>query len=238
MQSAIVLSALAGFALTSAQVTGKLGDAVAVTDNPVGISYQAKLPELETTEVRGYVTATGGADGNGIEVSVSFTGIPATGGPFMYHVHDQPVPANGNCTATLAHQDPTERGEEPICDPSAPQTCQVGDLSGKHGMVTGASYENAYTDLYASIKPGLGAFIGNRSIVFHYANKTRITCANFAPVYTVSNSTTNNGTNPTTPPATSATPSSPPLPEYTGAATATMASIGMLFAGVMAALFL
>ena len=30
--------------------------------------------------------------------------------------------------------------------------------------------------------PGTGAFFGNRSIVFHYANKTRISCANFALV--------------------------------------------------------
>ena len=30
--------------------------------------------------------------------------------------------------------------------------------------------------------PGIGAFFGNRSIVFHYANKTRISCANFALV--------------------------------------------------------
>ena len=30
--------------------------------------------------------------------------------------------------------------------------------------------------------PGIGAFFGNRSIVFHYANKTRISCANFTLV--------------------------------------------------------
>jgi len=41
-----------------------------------------------------------------------------------------PVPADGNCSGTLAHLDPFIRGEKPPCDASAPQTCQVGDLSG------------------------------------------------------------------------------------------------------------
>ena len=54
----------------------------------------------------------------------------------VYHIHDQPVPANGNCTATAAHLDPYIRGEIPPCDNTHPETCQVGDLTGKHGNVT------------------------------------------------------------------------------------------------------
>ena len=54
----------------------------------------------------------------------------------VYHIHDQPVPADGNCTATLAHLDPYIRGEIPPCDNTQPETCQVGDLTGKHGNVT------------------------------------------------------------------------------------------------------
>ena len=56
--------------------------------------------------------------------------------PTVYHIHDQPVPADGNCTATLGHLDPFIRGEIPPCDPTQPETCQVGDLSGKHGNIT------------------------------------------------------------------------------------------------------
>jgi len=33
--------------------------------------------------------------------------------------------------------------------------------------------------MYASLVPGIGAFFGNRSIVIHYANSTRLACANF-----------------------------------------------------------
>ena len=61
----------------------------------------------------------------------------------VYHIHDQPVPSDGNCTKTLAHQDPTERGEIPPCDPSAPETCQVGDLAGKHGNITSNPFQVA-----------------------------------------------------------------------------------------------
>lgn len=99
----------------------------------------------------------------------------------VYHLHDQPVPEDGNCTKTLAHLDPYERGELTPCDPNAPQTCQVGDLSGKHGNITG-DIDATYTDNFASLKEGIGAFFGNRSIVVHFGNKTRITCANFERV--------------------------------------------------------
>lgn len=48
----------------------------------------------------------------------------------------KPVPTDGNCTATEAHLDPYIRGEIPPCDNTQPETCQVGDLTGKHGNVT------------------------------------------------------------------------------------------------------
>lgn len=104
----------------------------------------------------------------------------------VYHIHDQPVPANGNCTATLAHLDPYQRGETPACDPTIPNTCQVGDLAGKHGKVEltngSATFTATYTDNFASTVDGIGAFFGNRSFVFHFGNTTRITCANFEAV--------------------------------------------------------
>ena len=54
----------------------------------------------------------------------------------VYHIHEKPVPEDGNCTATGAHLDPYKRGEAPPCDASALPTCQTGDLSGKHGKIT------------------------------------------------------------------------------------------------------
>jgi hypothetical protein len=100
----------------------------------------------------------------------------------VYHIHVDPVPSDGNCSATLGHLDPYERGENPVCNASQPATCQVGDLSGKHGTMSppaGCSFQLTYLDLYLSTEPGVNAFLGNRSIVVHSNNKTRLACANF-----------------------------------------------------------
>lgn len=40
----------------------------------------------------------------------------------------------------------------------------------------------SFMDKYAALVPGVGAFFGNRSIVIHSANSTRIACANFTMV--------------------------------------------------------
>ncbi|KAH6898636.1 superoxide dismutase [Thelonectria olida] len=166
------------------QVAGQ--NAEPVTDNPVGVTYKATLPDepffkLSGLEgnVKGYISAVANKDGDGVDFSVILSNLPKEGGPFIYHVHVDPVPEDGNCTKTLAHLDPFERGEATPCDSTQPESCQVGDLSGKHGSIQTDPFEAHYLDLYASTKEGIGAFFGNRSIVIHYANKTRLTCANF-----------------------------------------------------------
>ncbi|EAQ92701.1 hypothetical protein CHGG_00936 [Chaetomium globosum CBS 148.51] len=133
----------------------------------------------------GEVTAEANPDGQGVRFTLKLSNLPTTGGPFSYHLHVDPVPENGNCTATLAHLDPYIRGEATPCEKSSPATCQVGDLSGKHGAITPdaeGAFEATYVDLYASTLEGIGAFFGNRSIVFHHPNKTRISCASFEQV--------------------------------------------------------
>jgi hypothetical protein len=101
----------------------------------------------------------------------------------VYHIHDLPVPSGGNCTETKAHLDPYARGEDPPCSANNPSSCQVGDLSGKHGTIPSLpGFSANYTDKFVSLIPGTPAFFGNRSIVLHYANKTRIACANFHQV--------------------------------------------------------
>jgi hypothetical protein len=97
----------------------------------------------------------------------------------VYHLHVDPVPSDGNCTKALAHLDPYIRGEATACDANKPATCQVGDLSGKFGAITSDPWEATFVDEFSSTLPGVGAYFGNRSFVFHFANKTRISCANF-----------------------------------------------------------
>ncbi|KAK1244592.1 hypothetical protein MKX07_003391 [Trichoderma sp. CBMAI-0711] len=161
-------------------------DAPVVIDNPQGAEFKATLPKKPffagaalVGNVKGSVSATAGPAGKGVRFRVQFENLPKTGGPFLYHIHEEPA-VNGNCTSTLAHLDPYHRGETPACNASEPQTCQVGDLSGKYGKITSDPFVAEYFDLYTSLQPGSPAFFGNRSIVVHYANKTRLTCANFA----------------------------------------------------------
>jgi len=187
---AIVSTAI--FTLVTAQtttepITGIRGNATTVTNNPVGQVYSAVLPEKEffnpadpKGNVKGSITGTSNPNGVGIKFEVKFENLPTSGGPFLYHIHDAPVPADGNCTKTLAHHDPYIRGETPVCNASLPETCQVGDLSGKYGKITSDPFVASYSDAFESTLPGIGSFFGNRSFVIHFANKTRISCANFA----------------------------------------------------------
>ncbi|KAI9890717.1 MAG: hypothetical protein M1814_003647 [Vezdaea aestivalis] len=225
--STIVTSLTAAAALASAQstttpVTGKLGDAKIVTNNPPSTVYTANLPNKNTTNVRGTIVASSASNGTGVVFTISVRGFPTSGGPFLYHLHDQPVDASGNCSSTLAHLDPYIRGEQPPCDPTQPQRCQTGDWSGKFGKISSDPFQATHTDLYSSLVPGVGAFFGNRSIVIHYANTTRITCANFV----LSNSTSG-----TLPSGTTARPvptgtGSAPVVTYTGAAISKVAPLG------------
>lgn len=83
---------------------------------------------------------------------------------------------------TTGHLDPFQRGESPTCASSLPQTCQVGDLAGKHGTITSDPFSATYVDEFASTLSSSASYFGNLSVVVHFANKTRITCGNFAAV--------------------------------------------------------
>ncbi|AOW04846.1 superoxide dismutase [Yarrowia lipolytica] len=182
----VVVSTLAAAALaqknTTDGVTGKLGDAAIINDNPVGEVYEVVFDKEGT--VKGKITFTAAKNGTGVDVSVDLEGkFDGVEGPYPYHIHALPVPANGSCAATLAHLDPYQRGQKPECDASKPETCEVGDLSGKHGKIPSANgstthFHTEYTELYASTKDGIGAFLGNVSVVIHAPNTSRLACAN------------------------------------------------------------
>lgn len=193
-------------------------DAPETVDNPLGITYQAKLPETSRTGIRGTINATAHSSGRGVVFVLDLWGFDNTEGPFRklhtcfdqtnkqtnkivklttttaYHLHVDPVPTDGSCGPTKDHLDPFGRGQTPPCDDAQPQTCEPGDLSGKFGRLTTSSMEEHFNqtfhDLYTSTKPGLGTFFGNRSIVIHHRNSTRLTCANFTLVEQPGTSTT------------------------------------------------
>lgn len=81
MHTSIILSALSGLALVAAQknssvgVTGSLGHAAIVTDNPQDVVYTAKLPESSKSRIRGYITGKANDNGVGVIFEVKMTGF-------------------------------------------------------------------------------------------------------------------------------------------------------------------
>ncbi|RDW67722.1 hypothetical protein BP6252_09118 [Coleophoma cylindrospora] len=229
-------------------VTGALGNATVVENNPPGKVYKATLPEKEffnpddpRGNVKGSISAVANDNGIGVTFKVKFENLPTSGGPFPYHLHVNPVADDGNCTGTLAHLDPFIRGETEACNPDLPQTCQVGDLSGKYGKIDSDPFTAEFSDDFASTADGIGAFFGNRSFVVHFANKTRITCANFKLVddtgdygsiisttSSISTSTTTSSTTTSSPsttsPTSSTTATSSPSSTTTSSSSTTLTS--------------
>ena len=206
------------------------GTATAQTNQPTA-TYRATLPStmfnpLVGSVVSGYIEGVGTA--NGVRFTVSLGGLPSQAqyGPFNWHIHTMPVPANGNCTATLSHLDPTNRGELIMCEAARPETCQVGDLAGKHGgkIMTPGNFSTSFVDAYLSTQAGTPAFFGGLGFVLHSANTTRLTCANFVQVNGTSGG---NVTSPTGP-----SPS-----QYTGAAAKMGAGIGAAALAIACAAF-
>ena len=114
------------------KITGAYGDAKAYPEQLAGKEYWA---DFSNTKLSGGVIFSPSSANDGVKVEVKLYSFPIEGGPFTYHIHDQPVSGNGNCTLTLAHLDPFIRGQNVPCDPNRPQSCEVGDLSGKHGKI-------------------------------------------------------------------------------------------------------
>ncbi|MCJ1359295.1 MAG: hypothetical protein MMC33_009296 [Icmadophila ericetorum] len=210
--------------------TGPGGNATIQTGNPVA-TYTANLivPNFDSatgTTITGSITGAAAANGTGVTLSVSFDNLPdiAEYGPLVYHIHVLPVPADGNCTATTSHLDPTDRGELHACEAPAPQTCQAGDLAGKHGNITATTWTVQYTDLYLSTDPSSAYFFGDKSVAIHSSNATRLACGNFN---LVSTSTTN---------ATASSAPSPTITPFEGSASGIKAGGAAAFVGFAAVL--
>ncbi len=141
-----------------------------------------------------------------------------------YHIHQYPISPSGNCTTAGGHLSPFGRTDQPPCDDIHPETCQPGDLSGKHGTISQlaqatagdgssdnnvasvSSFQARYLELYVSTDSTNVEYFGNRSVVVHSSNGTRLNCANFTQQMsseTFGGNGGNNATNTTTSPASS-----------------------------------
>ncbi|KAF2234859.1 Cu,Zn superoxide dismutase-like protein [Viridothelium virens] len=184
-----VATVLALATLASAQ------NAPVVTSNPSGAMYLATFPNLLNNVIRGRVVAS--SSGGYVNYAINIANLPQGAGPFEYHIHEFPVPSNGDCMGTGGHLDPFNRGEQPPCDASQPQSCQIGDLSGKYGKINGTALATNLVDRYTSLTIGSSQFVGNGSFVVHANNGSRIACASFTTYLTgsTSNSTSTSPSN-------------------------------------------
>jgi hypothetical protein len=102
---------------------GPGGNATVQSDLPQA-TYVATLPSsnfdsLTGSNITGSVTGMTMSDGKGIMFMINMTGFPSESdyGPFVYHVHAMPVPADGNCTATLGTSITKKSRHHPACAP-------------------------------------------------------------------------------------------------------------------------
>ncbi|KIV88536.1 hypothetical protein PV10_08212 [Exophiala mesophila] len=153
-----------------------------VNNNPQSTAFQALLQYGRP--VQGLVIAVSSENGTGVNFSINLFDFPsAEDGPFKYHIHEFPLDTEGNCTSAGGHLTPYGRQDTPPCDNTVQETCQPGDLSGKHGGISdtadGNTFQATFLDLYLSTDPNSVSFFGNRSIVVHANNGTRLNCGNF-----------------------------------------------------------
>lgn len=76
--SALIAAFAAGLAFATDPVpgtSGELGPAAIVESNPKGVTYQAILPNKNTTGVRGYIAGTSYANGTGVVFNINFYGF-------------------------------------------------------------------------------------------------------------------------------------------------------------------
>ena len=109
-----------------------------------------------------------------------------------WHVHIQPALSN-NCAAAGDHYNPlgvqTGGNYSLSCGPKAPELCEVGDLSGKGGVldVTNGMARLLYVDLLLPLLPqdGNPLYIVGRSVVVHGPNGSlaRLACANISLLF-------------------------------------------------------
>lgn len=153
------------FANNAPVIKSNPSNAVAVADFPSGGTH---LP------TKGYVYFWS-PEGKEVQVHVDMTGLPQTGGPFVYHIHDHAI-INGDCESAGLHFNPY--GAATDCAAQQDDSyCQVGDLSGKHGWINTTCFQTSYEDPYLSLGADSPSHIVGKSVVFHYADLTKFACA-------------------------------------------------------------
>ncbi|RAH68806.1 Cu,Zn superoxide dismutase-like protein, partial [Aspergillus aculeatinus CBS 121060] len=151
-----------------------------VITNNQDLTYVAHILRDPHSGIEGVVTASPGPNNTGVQIKLHFSGLRETS-RYLYHIHYQPMPESGDCKGTAGLLNPYNAQEDP-CNAAEPQTCGVGDLSGKHGFLIADDYGTVaavYEDKYLSNQPDSVAYFGNRSVTIHADDGGRYNCGNF-----------------------------------------------------------
>lgn len=171
MFSKSLLLSLASF--TSLVFSEKAAEVI--SNNPSDVVLRADFPSAFSQNVVGIIQfySLNGTT----KVHVDITGLPKNAGVFQYHIHENPVGEDGDCEATGKHFNPY--GASPECEAQKDDSlCQVGDLSGKHGLINTTCFETYFYDPYLSLDPSSPQYIGNKAINIHLENLDKLACAN------------------------------------------------------------
>lgn len=143
-------------------------------NNPIGTVAVADFPSVGTYPLtKGYVYFYS-PKGKEVHVHLDMTGLPKSGGPFVYHIHENAI-SDDNCETAGLHFNPF--GANPNCDNQEDLSlCQVGDLSGKHGSINATCFATTYVDPFLSLNDSVNDIVG-KSVVFHYGDLTKFACA-------------------------------------------------------------
>lgn len=159
-------------------------EAPQILDNPSNVVYRADFPFFNSPSVTGLVQfySLNGTT----KVHIDLTGLPKNMGFFSYHIHENSIPYStpdifNACESVGLHFNPYKAplAKDVDCDTFENDAkCQVGDLSGKHGVINTTCYETYYYDPYISLNPKNSAFIGGKSLVIHIGDSVKLACAN------------------------------------------------------------
>ncbi|KAA1106925.1 hypothetical protein PGTUg99_010162 [Puccinia graminis f. sp. tritici] len=156
--------------------------ASAKINNGAGVQVSidfAKLPK----ENRPPETSHFSADRPLTSVTVKYSGLDA-GKDYTYFIHEKSVTGT-DCSTAGDHLDPRKvnptKDPKFHCDRHRPSRCEVGDLSGKHGVLKGngpaetplAVYYDAHLALTYSQRGILG-----KSVVIHDPTGAAVACGN------------------------------------------------------------
>jgi Cu/Zn superoxide dismutase len=156
----------------------------------VDIATASFVPRTSTETVDGFIRFTQESPGGMTRVDVNLTGTVGfcpndqVGGCNFgqYHIHEFPVDPtnpNGNCSihSVGGHYNPLNK---PICNYETRGDCELGDLSGKFGIISESIFTQTYSDNNLPLS-GPYSIIG-RSVVIHDMQGARWVCSTIMPV--------------------------------------------------------